>query len=408
MLGLEVLRKGAIGKNMKEKAIARASEPWAHFERWNLPLTGLRRLGHIVAGSSLSMVVKVRGVSDNFRVYFIHAVVCLMLCLPQGAHGQQGDETPKQANEKIQQLASLARTRPVDTPIGAGDLLHIDVFDVPELSRELRVSDTGDISFPLIPGRIHAAGLTPFQLEAQLEQVLLENGLVSHPQVSVFIKEQNSQPISIVGAVSHPMVYQVIRPTTLLEVLAAAGGVSDDAGSVVIVTRPAHPDDPKSESTNLPDDPRSNQEIITVRLQDLLDSGDSRFNIAVYGGDVISVPKAGIVYVMGAGVAQPGGYVLQGHGDQITVLRALALAHGLTGFARSDDAVIMRTNPMTGQKDQIPVRIKQIEKHKADDLAMKSNDILYVPDSAGRKILARGGEAAFGIGTGVAIYRAAY
>ena len=99
-------------------------------------------------------------------------------------------------------------------------------------------------------------------------------------------------------------------------------------------------------------------------MQNLLESGDSAYNILVYGGDVISVPRAGIVYVTGAGVSQPGGYVLQSHGEQITVLKAVALAHGLTGFAKADNAVIMRTNPVTGQKDVIPVHIGQIEKQK--------------------------------------------
>jgi len=345
-------------------------------------------------------------------VEFVCALLCVAVC-PPDARSQQKEETPKQTNEKIQQLASLARTQPVDTPIGSGDLLHIDVFDVPELSRDLRVSDTGDVSFPLIPGRIHAGGLTPFQLEAQLEQLLVENGLVSHPQVSVFVREQNSQGISVVGAVAKPMVYQVIRPTTLLELLADAGGITDDAGSVVIITRPAtsavqKTDPPAGSASNAPSDPPGEPEVITIQLRDLLDSGDSKFNVPVYGGDVVSVPKAGMVYVMGAGVAQPGGYVMLGHGDQITVLRAIALAHGLTGFAKSDDAVIMRTNPVTGHRDEIPVRIKDIEKHKAEDMAMKSNDILYVPDSFGKKALARGGEAAIGIGTSVVIYRTAY
>ena len=89
----------------------------------------------------------------------------------------------------------------------------------------------GDISYPLIPGKIAAAWTDPFQLESKVEQLLLANGLVSHPQVSVFVKEQNSQPVTIVGAVGHPMVYQVMRPTTLLEVLTAAGGISDNAAT---------------------------------------------------------------------------------------------------------------------------------------------------------------------------------
>jgi polysaccharide export outer membrane protein len=348
----------------------------------------------------------VRGVSDWLwaKPYRLLAVL-LVFGSWQAAYGQEKDETPQQTNDRIQQLATLARAHPVDTPIGSGDLLHIDVFDVPELSREVRVGDGGDISYPLIPGKIVAAGSTPFELEGKIEHLLIENGLVSHPQVSVFVKEQNSQPVSIVGAVNHTMVYQVIRPTTLLEVLSAAGGITDDAGSVVVITRTVHSDTPRAEAISSADDPDKDQQIITVRLQDLLESGNSVYNIPVYGGDVVSVPRAGIVYVLGFGVAQPGGYVLQSHGEQVTVLKALALAHGLTTFAKADSAVIMRTNPATGNRDQIPVRIKAIENRKADDVPMNSNDILYIPDSRGLKVLARGSEAVLGIGTQVAVFR---
>jgi polysaccharide export outer membrane protein len=347
----------------------------------------------------------VRGVSDWLwaKPYLLLAV--LVLGSWQAAYGQGKDETPQQTNDRIQQLATLARAHPVDTPIGSGDLLHIDVFDVPELSREVRVGDGGDISYPLIPGKIAAAGSTPFELEGKIEQLLIENGLVSHPQVSVFVKEQNSQPVSVVGAVQHTMVYQVIRPTSLLEVLSAAGGITDDAGSVVVITRTTHADTPKAAAISVTSDPAKDQQIITIRLQDLLESGDSVYNVPVYGGDVVSIPRAGIVYVLGFGVAQPGGYVLQSHGEQVTVLKALALAHGLTGFAKADSAVIMRTNPATGTKDQIPVHIKAIENHKSDDVPLNSNDILYIPDSRGLKVLARTGEAALGMGTQIAVFR---
>ena len=280
----------------------------------------------------------------------------------QVSYGQAKSETPQNTNDQIQQLAALAQARPVGTPIGTGDLIHIDVFDVPELSRDIRVSDTGDISFPLVPGKISAAGLTSFQLEQKIEQLLVENGLVSHPQVSVFLKEQNSEPVSIVGAVNHPMVYQVIRPTTLLEILAAAGGITDDAGTQIIISRPARQGTPGIQPTSEKSNDASGQQVITIRLRDLLESGDSKYNVPVYGGDVVSVPRAGIVYVLGAGVAQPGGYVMQSHGDQITVLKAIALAHGLTGYAKADSAVIMRTNPATGQKDEIPVQINKDRK----------------------------------------------
>jgi polysaccharide biosynthesis/export protein len=351
------------------------------------------------------MLSTVRGVSDWLWAKPFWLVAVFLLGGWHAAYGQAPDESPQQTNDKIKQLASAASVRPADTAIGSGDLLHIEVFDVPELSRDVRVGDAGDVSYPLVPGKISAAGLTPFELEGKLEQLLIENGLVSHPQVSVFVKEQNSQPVTVVGAVQHTMVFQVIRPTTLLEVLSAAGGITDDAGSVVVITRAPHPGAPKTKAISVTNDADSDQEIITIHLQDLLESGDAAFNVQVYGGDVISVPRGGIVYVLGLGVVQPGGYVLQNRGEQVTVLKAVALAHGLSGFAKADSAVIMRTNPATGNRDQIPVRIGDMQNHKTEDVALKSNDVLYIPDNKGLKVLAKGAEAAVSIGTGVAIYR---
>ncbi|MFZ3216973.1 MAG: polysaccharide biosynthesis/export family protein, partial [Candidatus Acidiferrales bacterium] len=244
----------------------------------------------------------VRTITDWIRAELVLIAPVLVLCGAQALYAQQKLETPQQTNEKIQELAAVERTRPHDVPIGTGDLLHIEVFDVPELSRDVRVGDAGDISYPLIPGRITATGLTPFQLEEKMEQLLIENGLVSHPQVSVFVKEQNSQPVSVVGAVVKPMVYQVIRATTLLEILADAGGITDDAGSNVIVTRGATAAAARnaaavvgakasgsvsagaSAAAASADDPLGlGAQTITIRLQNLLESGDPTYNIAIYG-----------------------------------------------------------------------------------------------------------------------------
>jgi polysaccharide export outer membrane protein len=311
------------------------------------------------------MISTVRSISDWLRAKPVLLSSVLLLCTTAPLRGQQQPEaqpqqipqqqTQQETNQKIQQLAALASTRPHDVPVGAGDLLHIDVFDVPELSRDVRVSDLGDISYPLIPGKIQAAGLTPFQLEEKMEQLLVENGLVTHPQVSVFVREQTSQPVSLVGAVGRPSVYQIVRPTTLLELLANAGGITDEAGSVVLITRITGAPGARNVSASTADKPAPDSQTISIRLQDLLESGDPSFNIQVFGGDVVSVPRAGIVYVMGRGITQPGGYVLQSHGEQISVLKAVALAHGTTGFAKADDSVIMRNNPLTGQRDVIPV-----------------------------------------------------
>ena len=331
------------------------------------------------------------------------ALICILLSV-QATYGQE-EETTQQTNEKIQELASLGRPPSTDVPLGAGDLIHIDVFDVPELSRDTRISASGEIGFPPIRERVRAAGLNAFQLEQKIQELLSQSGLVSHPQVSVFVKEQVSQPVTIIGAVAHPMTYQAVRPTTLLELLANAGGITDSAGTVIVITRPTHQEaaKPASDTTNGNSD--SEGQTIRIRLQDLLDTGNVAFNIFVYGGDVVNVLPAGMVYVVGRGITQPGGYVLQSRGEQVTVLKAVALARGLASFAKADDAVIYRVNPKTGQREAIPAHIKQIEKNKSADVALKSNDILYVPDNLSLRIAARATEAAISIGTGILVYR---
>ncbi len=134
------------------------------------------------------------------------------------------------------------------------------------------------------------------------------NGLVSTPQVSVAVKEQHSQPITVIGAVKTPMVIQAVRKTTLLQALSQAGGIADDAGTTVIVTRPVTDVSDSSDPNASP--AVSAPQTFTINLADLLEAGDSRFNIPLIGGDVVSVPRAGIIYVVGA-VNHPGGFVMQ-------------------------------------------------------------------------------------------------
>jgi polysaccharide export outer membrane protein len=343
-------------------------------------------------------VVGLMGITVRWLV-----LICMLLSV-QATYGQE-EETTQQTNEKIQELASLGRPPSADVPLGAGDLIHIEVFDVPELSRDVRISASGELGFPPIPERVRAAGLTPFELEDKLQQLLRQSGLVSHPEVSVFVKEQISQPLTIMGAVTRSMTYQAVRPTTLLELVANAGGITDNAGTVIWITRPTRREavKPAADSTN--GSPDSDEQTITIRLQDLLGPENATFNILLQGGDVVNIPPAGLVYVLGRGITQPGGYVLQSRGEQVTVLKALALARGLASFAKPDDAVIYRTNPKTGKREAIPAHIKQIEKNKSEDVALKANDILYVPDNLGLRVAARAVEAAVSIGTGILVYR---
>jgi polysaccharide export outer membrane protein len=243
-------------------------------------------------------------------------------------------------------------------------------------------------------------------LQDKLAELLQTNGLVSTPEVTISLKEQHSQPITVIGAVKTPMVVQATRRTTLLQAISQAGGIADDAGSTVIVTRPT-PDpgdsaDPGDAST--PATPKPPQSF-TINIADILESGDPRFNIPLIGGDVVSVPRAGIIYVVGA-VQRPGGFLLQNDLDHMTMLKMLSLAGGTTNTAKTKNAVILRKNPDTGQRDQVPVDLSKVMHLKTQDVQLQSNDILFVPDSNGLKALHRAGDVALTLTTGVGIIAA--
>jgi polysaccharide export outer membrane protein len=224
--------------------------------------------------------------------------------------------------------------------------------------------------------------------------------LVSTPQVTVSLKEQHSQPITVIGAVKNPMVIQGLRKTTLLQALSQAGGISGEAGSTIVVTRAAA--DPPEPGDSAVASPPSIPQTFTINLTDILESGDARFNIPLVGGDVVSVPRAGIIYVVGA-VNRPGGFMLENDTDRMTMLKMLSLAGGTTSTAKMSKAVILRKNPDTGQRDQVPVDLSKIMHMKTQDVQLQANDILFVPDSAGLRALHRAGDVGLAITQGVGI-----
>src|SRR5438552_1572768 len=347
-------------------------------------------------------------------------------------------ETPQQTNDRIRALSSTARASPHDYVIGNGDVIDIEVFDVKELSREVRVSQTGSIGIPLVPVRLHVGGLTEVQTEKKIAEVLEANGLVSHPQVSVSVKERKSKPITVVGAVQHAMVYQAERPVTILEVLAEAGGIANDAGDTVIVTRPFEetsvdssdppsigPEDPAAatttpkestesgaapaESASKPpalNEPPPLSNTITINLNELVESGSATNNIILRAGDIVTVPHAGIAYILGA-VVKPGGYVMANDRSQMSTLRLLALSGGLSRTAKKDRAVIIRKD-IQGQQREVAVDLKKVLDRTTEDVPLQASDILYVPDSASKQAMYRALEFGLALGAGVALYRIAY
>ena len=392
----------------------------------------------------------------------VASTVLGMLLLAPTSRAQAVLETPQQVNDRIQSLSANLRMTPHDYVIGSGDVLAIEVFDVKELSREVRVSQTGTIGIPLVPVRLHVAGLTEVQCEQKIAEVLEAHGLVSSPEVSVSVKERKSKPITVVGAVSRPLVYQAGRPVTLLEVLAEAGGVANDAGDTVIVARPAQdasadppeppaigledslpaaapkgtlqsnpatesasgsfasptpsqktvfpaPGEASSKTTANPplanDPPRLNN-TITVNLSELMESGDATNNIILQAGDIVTVPHAGIVYALGA-VGKPGGFVLANDRAQMTTLKLLAIAGGLNRTAKKDHAVIIRKDNQ-GQQHEVALDLKKILEFQSEDVQLQPSDILFVPDSAAKQAMLRALEFGIALGSGVALYRIAY
>lgn len=336
--------------------------------------------------------------------------------LPPQISDSQKVQTAREANDRIAQLALAELAQQRDYVIGSGDLLGIEVFDVAELSRDVRVNESGFVAIPLIPVKVQAGGLTAFQFQDKLAELLQVNGLVTHPQVTVTVKEQHSEPITVIGAVKAPLTIQAVHQMNLLQVLSQAGGISDDAGSKVLITRkPRLPepdrtsgDPPAADIANTPSAirPTGSENTVTIDLNDLLDSGDSKYNIPLFGGDVVTVPRAGVVYAVGA-VLHPGGFVMQSDRQQLTVLKILSLAGGLATTAKPGSAVILRQPPGSSQRQQVPVDVKKILALKSEDISLRQNDILYVPDSTGKHALRRSAEVAIAIATGVAIVRVA-
>lgn len=364
--------------------------------------------------------------------YFVPTTLLVTLVLAPSSSAQQQQavvETPQQTNDRIRQMSATARMAPHDYILGNGDVLDLDVFDVKELSREVRVSQTGSIGIPLVPVRLHVAGLTEVQAQQKIAEVLEANGLVSHADVSISVKERKSKPITVVGAVGHAMVYQADHPVTLLEVLAEAGGVATDAGDTIIVTRPipdpqADPSEPPaigpegaapspaisnapaSADAPSPAEPPPLNNTITINLNELVETGNATNNIVLQAGDIVTVPHSGIVYVLGA-VGRPGGFVLSNDRGHMSTLKVLALAGGLNSTAKSEHCVIVRRDTQ-GQQHEVAVDLRKVMRREAEDVQLQPSDILYVPNSAGKQAMLRALEFGIALGSGVALYRVAY
>jgi len=251
-------------------------------------------------------------------------------------------------------------------PISPNDLLSVTVYGSPELTRSVRVGSDGLIRLPMLSQRVAAVGMLPQELEERLAAALTADGILVEPSVTVAIAEYSTRPISVAGAVRHPLTFQVFEKTTLLEALTRAEGVSAEAGGEILVTRP-------------PRRPGESSLMERVSLKGLIEQGDPTLNLALEGGEEVRVAQLGRVFVVG-NVRRPGAFRME-DSTGLSVLKALALAEGLTPFSTKEAFVFRRVDLATKAATETSIPLRKILDRRAPDVQLEANDILYIPDN---------------------------
>jgi polysaccharide export outer membrane protein len=272
-------------------------------------------------------------------------------------------------------------------------------LDADEINEKpVRIDGDGYIRLPLA-GRIKAAGLTSEQLEHAIAENL--RTYIKEPEVTIGVLEFHSQRVSVLGSVRSPGIHQLEGRRTVVEILAQAGGVSDDAGNTLKITR-------RIEWGRIPlpsaaDDPTGQYSVADINVKEIMNGKNPAQNILIAPDDVISVPRALMVYVIGS-VPRPGGYVL-GENASFSVLKVVSLAGGIDHGAAPQHARILRPVAANGNRQEIPVNLKKILAGRSGDIPLQPEDILLIPTSGAKAAFGRTTEAALAITTGLLIYR---
>jgi len=281
-------------------------------------------------------------------------------------------------------------------PLGPGDLVQVQVLNFPEFSRTVRVSTEGSIALPLVRQALPVRSKLPVEVESQIRETLRSEDLVVNPSVSVTVVEYSSHPVSVIGAVKTPLIFQAVGRVTLSDAIIRAGGFNTDAGPELLLSR-------------RPPEVPADQPVITrhILIRDLLQSDSREANVTLTGYEEIRVPPAGKMYVLGD-VRTPGAYPVMDQTDT-TVLKALSLSGGL-GASPSREAWVIRRDEVSGTKHRISIDLRAILERRAADYPLIPDDILFVPDNRKRRetlaILDRIVTFGAAIGTGVIIYTA--
>ena len=274
------------------------------------------------------------------------------------------DETNREIHELNQKLFATVSINndPGDYLLGHGDLLQVTVFEVEELETEVRVSSRGFITLPLL-GQLKVKGRSVREAELLVEE-LYRKSYIKKPHVTIFVKENFSQRITLVGQVKNPGTYDYLAKQRLLEVLVLSGGLSDKAGRIAQIRR-------KGESNG-------EQNVFMVDLDKLINEGQDGLNIEINGGDVIFIPEAGVFFVDGA-VRRPGSYPIR---QRTTLREALQTAGGFQPWADPKEVLLVR-HLTTGKKEIIKI---DLTGPKKEEIQIKDRDVIFADTSTWGKI----------------------
>ena len=297
---------------------------------------------------------------------------------------------------------STLQRRPAAPPeyvLGVGDEVLIRIVDLDDIpDRPMRIDPNGLLDLPLVGG-VQASGMTLGELKRELG--VRYGKYLQSPQITINLTDDKGHPVSVVGEVNSPGVQQLQGPRRLVEVIAMAGGIKSDAGSTVVVTRQLRwgSIDAAGATVNA----AAGVSTVTLPLNDLLSSKAPMDNILVEPNDVISIPKADIIYVLG-NVKRAGGYPIPQRG-QISILKVVALAEGLDTNAAAGKTRILRPANGDGAPREISVDLAKIYEGKAPDVPLFADDIVFVPNSLLKSSAKRATDAILSVATGVIIYR---
>ena len=258
-------------------------------------------------------------------------------------------------------MEEVGKTNLPGLTLHAGDLLAVSVYDAPELTRTVRVEEDGTIRLPLLAEGVKAAGLAPRELEAGVTQALKSEEILVDPVVKITVVEYHSRPISVMGAVRKPVTFQADGVVTLLDALSRAEGLTEDAGTEILVTQ--------------------DDAVRRIAVKQLLNMADPSVNLRLTGNEEVRVPVAGKIFVLG-NIRKPGAFPVRDPGDS-TVLKMVALSEGLMPYSEKTAYIVRRRE--TGTPQEIPIELARIMERKSPDVPLEIGDILYIPDNKSRR-----------------------